>query len=80
MTVEHQYFHRGSYRDRFWDAPTLGNIKDQPLTKSYETWMNSKLANELNCHCPAVKCLGPNVLVKNAYYPKEDFRIRKSTI
>ncbi|MCZ0873098.1 radical SAM/CxCxxxxC motif protein YfkAB [Peribacillus sp. AS_2] len=64
----------------FGDAPTLGNIKDQPLTESYETWMNSKLANELNCHCPAVKCLGPNVLVKNAYYPKEDFRIRKSTI
>jgi radical SAM/CxCxxxxC motif protein YfkAB len=64
----------------FGDAPTLGNIKDHSLTESYETWMNSKLANELNCHCPAVKCLGPNVLVKNAYYPKEDFRIRKSTI
>ncbi|MGG0411747.1 radical SAM/CxCxxxxC motif protein YfkAB [Peribacillus simplex] len=64
----------------FGDAPILGNIKDQPLTESYDTWMNSKLANELNCHCPAVKCLGPNVLVKNAYYPKEDFRIKKSTI
>ena len=64
----------------FGDAPTLGNIQDQPLTESYETWMNSKLANELNCHCPAVKCLGPNVLVKNAYYPKEDFKTRKSLI
>ncbi|MFE3976250.1 MULTISPECIES: radical SAM/CxCxxxxC motif protein YfkAB [Peribacillus] len=64
----------------FGDAPTLGNIIDSPLTESYDTWMNSKLANELNCHCPAVKCLGPNVLVKNAYYPMEDFRIRKSSI
>ncbi|WP_407946269.1 radical SAM/CxCxxxxC motif protein YfkAB [Peribacillus butanolivorans] len=64
----------------FGDAPTLGNIIDQPLTESYETWMNSKLANELNCHCSSVKCLGPNVLVKNAYYPKEDFSVRKSNI
>jgi len=64
----------------FGDAPSLGNIVDQPLTKSYETWMNSKLAAQLNCHCPAVKCLGPNVLVKNAYYPKTDFQIRTSLI
>ncbi|WP_435798944.1 radical SAM/CxCxxxxC motif protein YfkAB [Peribacillus asahii] len=64
----------------FGDAPALGNIVDQPLTKSYETWMNSKLAAQLNCHCPAVKCLGPNVLVKNAYYPKIDFQSRTSRI
>ncbi|MFJ5622969.1 radical SAM/CxCxxxxC motif protein YfkAB [Peribacillus loiseleuriae] len=64
----------------FGDAPSLGNIIDQPLSQSYETWMNSKLAGELNCHCPAVKCLGPNVLVKNAYYPKLDFQTRNSTI
>ncbi|RID88688.1 radical SAM/CxCxxxxC motif protein YfkAB [Peribacillus asahii] len=64
----------------FGDAPSLGNIADQPLTKSYETWMNSKLAAQLNCHCPAVKCLGPNVLVKNAYYPKTDFQSRTSRI
>ena len=64
----------------FGDAPALGNIKDQPLTASYETWMNSRLANELNCHCSAVKCLGPNVLVKNAYYPKEDFQTRTSRL
>ena len=64
----------------FGDAPSLGNILDQPLIKSYETWMNSKLAHELNCHCPAVKCLGPNVLVKNAYYPQMDFQARKTNI
>ena len=64
----------------FGDAPSLGNIIDQPLEKSYETWMNTKLAKELNCHCPAVKCLGPNVLVKNAYYPQIDFQVRKTNI
>ena len=28
----------------FGDAPSLGNIIDQPLKKSYDTWMQSKLA------------------------------------
>ena len=64
----------------FGDAPSLGNIIDQPLKKSYDTWMQSKLAHELNCHCPAVKCLGPNVLVKNAYYPQIDFQKRITRI
>ncbi|RFU68111.1 radical SAM/CxCxxxxC motif protein YfkAB [Peribacillus saganii] len=62
----------------FGDAPSLGNIIDHPLSQSYETWMNSSLAGQLNCHCPSVKCLGPNVLVKNAYYPAVNFRENKS--
>ncbi|PLS14736.1 radical SAM/CxCxxxxC motif protein YfkAB [Bacillus sp. M6-12] len=62
----------------FGDAPSLGNIIDQPLSCSYETWKKSALAQELNCHCPSVKCLGPNVLVKNAYYPEVNFREKKS--
>lgn len=61
----------------FGDAPALGNIIDTPLAKSYEKWMNSELAKSLNCHCPAVECLGPNVLVKNAYYPNVDFQTRR---
>lgn len=64
----------------FGDAPGLGNINNQPLTESYETWMKSKLAKSLSCHCPAVKCLGPNVLVKNAYYPEINFLENKSNI
>lgn len=64
----------------FGDAPGLGNIIDQPLTESYNTWMKSKLAKSLSCHCPAVKCLGPNVLVKNAYYPEINFLENKSNI
>lgn len=64
----------------FGDAPGLGNIINQPLTESYDTWMKSKLARSLSCHCPAVKCLGPNVLVKNAYYPEINFLENKSNI
>lgn len=31
------------------------------------------LSKSLNCHCPAVKCLGPNILVKSMYYKEEQF-------
>ncbi|PLT32982.1 radical SAM/CxCxxxxC motif protein YfkAB [Bacillus sp. V5-8f] len=64
----------------FGDAPALGNIVDQPLSASYDIWMKSKLAKQLNCHCPSVQCLGPNVLVKNAYYPGTNFNERKTNI
>ena len=64
----------------FGDTPPLGNIKEQSLPEAYDTWMKSSLADSLNCHCPAVKCLGPNVLVKNAYYPEMNFKLNRSNI
>ena len=64
----------------FADTPPLGNIKDQSLPEAYNTWMCSSLADSLNCHCPAVKCLGPNVLVKDAYYQETDFKLNKSNL
>ncbi|MDR7074620.1 radical SAM/CxCxxxxC motif protein YfkAB [Fictibacillus barbaricus] len=64
----------------FGDAPPLGNIKDTSLLKAYETWNKSKLAKELSCHCPAVKCLGPNILVKHSYYPETAFLSRQAKL
>ncbi|WP_335871039.1 radical SAM/CxCxxxxC motif protein YfkAB [Bacillus sp. 2205SS5-2] len=64
----------------FGDATPLGNIQYDSLPSVYEKWMETKLAKELNCHCSSVKCLGPNVLVKNMYYPGEDFSKKKSFI
>ncbi|WP_010651927.1 radical SAM/CxCxxxxC motif protein YfkAB [Oceanobacillus massiliensis] len=64
----------------FADEPSLGNIQTTSLLDSYDAWMQTKTAKSLNCHCPAVKCLGPNVLVKNAYYPDVDFSKRKAKI
>ncbi|MEK4229454.1 radical SAM/CxCxxxxC motif protein YfkAB [Solibacillus sp. FSL H8-0538] len=52
----------------FGDAPALGNIEHDSLPSIFDKWLESDLAKSLNCHCPAVKCLGPNVLVKNMYY------------
>ncbi|WP_204555489.1 radical SAM/CxCxxxxC motif protein YfkAB [Bacillus ectoiniformans] len=62
----------------FGDAPGLGNIQTNTLQNAYETWNQSKLASELNCHCSNVQCLGPNILVKNAYYPNTDFMKQKA--
>ncbi|MGG3804221.1 radical SAM/CxCxxxxC motif protein YfkAB [Metabacillus fastidiosus] len=62
----------------FGDAPSLGNIKTETLHSAFEKWNNSTLAKQINCHCPAVKCLGPNILVKNSYYPNVDFTTRES--
>lgn len=57
----------------FGDAPPLGNITNDKLPEIFEKWLASDLAKSLNCHCPAVKCLGPNVLVKNMYYKDTTF-------
>lgn len=64
----------------FGDTPPLGNIQTDSLTDVYSKWMNTDLAKSLNCHCPAVRCLGPNVLVKNSYYQDVDFGERKARI
>jgi organic radical activating enzyme len=57
----------------FGDTPPLGNVLNTKLTDAYENWQSSTLAKELSCHCPAVSCLGPNILVKNSYYQDLDF-------
>jgi radical SAM/CxCxxxxC motif protein YfkAB len=64
----------------FGDTPPLGNIKTSNLQDAYERWQSSALAKELSCHCPAVACLGPNILVKNKYYPEVDFTKLKTEI
>lgn len=64
----------------FADEPPLGNIQTNSLQESYTRWMETSTAEALNCHCPAVKCLGPNVLVKNSYYQEVDFQKRQALI
>jgi len=64
----------------FGDEPSLGNIQDTSLPDAFSRWLSTKTAKQLNCHCPAVKCLGPNILVKNTYYKDVDFQQRKAQI
>ena len=64
----------------FGDTPPLGNIQNDRLVDVFDSWLNTKLASSLNCHCPHVQCLGPNLLVKNSYYPEVDFQNRKALL
>ncbi|WP_018661695.1 radical SAM/CxCxxxxC motif protein YfkAB [Heyndrickxia acidiproducens] len=64
----------------FGDTPPLGNIQQDALPAVFEKWLETPTAKSLNCHCPAVKCLGPNILVKNTYYQNIDFTKRKTRI
>ncbi|MGD6770481.1 radical SAM/CxCxxxxC motif protein YfkAB [Staphylococcus arlettae] len=56
------------------ETGTISNIKHDNLPTVFDKWLNSSLAQSLNCHCPAFKCLGPNVLVKDMYYPTTNFK------
>ena len=58
----------------FGDTPPLGNIHEDQLEEVFKKWQGTELAASLNCHCPHVSCLGPNVLVKDKYYPKDNFQ------
>ncbi len=64
----------------FGDTPPLGNIQSEPLLPMFDRWLDGSLAKSINCHCPAVQCLGPNLLVKEAYYPNQDFQKSKANI
>ena len=56
------------------ETGTISNIKNDKLPDVFDQWLNTPLAQSLNCHCSEFHCLGPNVLVKNMYYPQTDFR------
>lgn len=56
------------------ETGTIENIITTPLQDIYDKWKISELNQALNCHCPKVRCLGPNLLVKNMYYPNMDFK------
>lgn len=64
----------------FGDTPPLGNIQHTNLNEAYRKWQESKIAKSVSCHCPAVKCLGPNLLVKDSYYKDVDFLTRETHI
>lgn len=64
----------------FGDTPPMGNIQTESLPIMLDRWLDRPLAKSISCHCPAVHCLGPNLLVKDAYYPEVDFTNKKTNI
>lgn len=64
----------------FGDTPPMGNIQTDALPIMLDRWQERPLAKTISCHCPAVKCLGPNLLVKDAYYADTDFTTKKRVV
>lgn len=64
----------------FADIPSFGSIYEERLDSIFNRWLEHPLAQSVNCHCPAVSCCGPNLLVKNMYYRDVDFLQRKAII
>ncbi|AWB44026.1 radical SAM/CxCxxxxC motif protein YfkAB [Paenibacillus sp. CAA11] len=63
----------------FAAIPSFGNIADQKLDDIFERWLNEHpLSQSVNCHCDAVSCCGPNLLVADMYYKGTDFKLRKA--
>lgn len=62
------------------ELASLGTIHDTSFNDAYTMWQKTELNQSLSCHCPAVQCLGPNALVKNAYYPEVDFLKQSSRL
>ncbi|MDF2960183.1 MAG: hypothetical protein K0S39_1918 [Paenibacillus sp.] len=66
------------YVTDFSDVPALGNIHTDTLEQVFERWEAHPLHGSVNCHCPAVQCCGPNLLVVDSYYKEVDFTSRKA--
>lgn len=64
----------------FSDVSSFGNIASSKLDDIFETWLDHKLAQSVNCHCPAASCCGPNLLVKDMYYKSVDFHQRSAIL
>lgn len=63
----------------FAAIPAFGNLRDGRLDDIFEKWlMEHPLNQKVNCHCPAVNCCGPNLLVADMYYKDIDFKSRKA--
>ncbi|MCM3038797.1 radical SAM/CxCxxxxC motif protein YfkAB [Paenibacillus motobuensis] len=63
----------------FAAIPAFGNLRDGRLDDIFEKWLTEHPLNQnVNCHCPAANCCGPNLLVADMYYKDIDFKSRKA--
>jgi len=65
----------------FADVPALGSILRDKLDDVFDRWTQEHPLNRtINCHCPAARCCGPNLLVADMYYSGVDFKKRRAVI
>ncbi|MBD2866197.1 radical SAM/CxCxxxxC motif protein YfkAB [Paenibacillus oceani] len=64
----------------FADLSSLGNVATDSLDGIFDKWLEHPLSRMVNCHCDAVACCGPNLLVADAYYRDVDFMKRRAIV
>ncbi|MEF2968863.1 radical SAM/CxCxxxxC motif protein YfkAB [Paenibacillus sp. M1] len=65
------------YVTDFAAIPAFGNVKEAKLDDIFAKWRDDHPLNrKVNCHCDAVGCCGPNLLVADMYYKDIDFKSR----
>ncbi|HET7558994.1 MAG TPA: radical SAM/CxCxxxxC motif protein YfkAB [Limnochordia bacterium] len=57
----------------FADQAALAHLDDAPLVELFRRWLDRDEAKRLHCHCAGARCLGPNVIVAQAYHPGAAF-------
>lgn len=68
------------YVTDFAAVPSFGNVKHERLDEVYARWRDHPMQQAVNCHCPAAKCCGPNLLVSDMFYRDTDFTIRRAIL
>ncbi|MFI2856629.1 radical SAM/CxCxxxxC motif protein YfkAB [Paenibacillus sp. JSM ZJ436] len=69
------------YVTDFSDIPAFGNMKQDRLDDIFTAWSTGHPLNQsVNCHCDAVSCCGPNLLVADMYYKGVDFKSRTAVM
>ncbi|MNW38031.1 7-carboxy-7-deazaguanine synthase [compost metagenome] len=67
------------YVTDFAAIPAFGNVKNDRLDDIFVKWLTEHPMNQkVNCHCDAVGCCGPNLLVADMYYKDIDFKSRQA--
>ncbi|MBN2984941.1 MULTISPECIES: radical SAM/CxCxxxxC motif protein YfkAB [Cohnella] len=68
------------YVTDFASIPSFGNVRTEKLDAVFDRWQAHRLQREVNCHCPAAGCCGPNLLVRDMYYRGVDFTKRAARV
>lgn len=64
----------------FADVGPLGNIEEESFIEIWERWLGSERAARLHCACPQARCLGPNLIVADVYFPGVSWRARRALV
>lgn len=68
------------YVTDFSDLSAVGDASSERLDDIFARWTSHPYSLKVDCHCEAVACCGPNLLVQDTYYREVDFTKRKAII